>query len=101
MADEPMIAVEIVHALRDEQQVVALTVPRGTTAVEAVLLSRLAERYPTIDPRAAPLGIHGRPVPGDTVLREGDRVEIYRPLRADPKQARRRRAGETRKRDGS
>jgi putative ubiquitin-RnfH superfamily antitoxin RatB of RatAB toxin-antitoxin module len=97
MANEAMIFVAVVHALQDEQYVVTLTVRPGTTAAEAVRLSGLYERCPWIDPASAQLGIHGRVIPADALLRDGDRVEIYRPLRADPKQARRRRAVTARK----
>ena len=89
--DQP-IAIEVVYGLTDEQHVIALTVANGTTVAEAIALSGLALRYPQIESEAASVGIHGRVVARDAVLQEGDRVEIYRPLVADPKQARRRRA---------
>jgi putative ubiquitin-RnfH superfamily antitoxin RatB of RatAB toxin-antitoxin module len=92
MAAEGAIDVEVVYALPDEQRVVKLEVARGTTAGEAVRLSGLLEPYPGIDPATARIGLHGRVVTGDAVLNAGDRVEIYRSLIADPKQARRRRA---------
>jgi putative ubiquitin-RnfH superfamily antitoxin RatB of RatAB toxin-antitoxin module len=92
MAAHDPIAIEVAYALPDEQIVIALTVPRGTTAREAVELSGLSGRYPGISARACAIGIYGRVVAGDTPLRAGDRVEIYRALLADPKQARRRRA---------
>lgn len=92
MAAEPAIAVELVYALPGEQNVVELTLERGVTAAEAIRRSGLLERYPEIDLRSARIGIHGRITEGDTVLAHGDRVEIYRPLVADPKQTRRRRA---------
>jgi len=60
--------------------------------MEAILLSRIAEEFPEIDTATARLGIFGRPVTPDTVLGDSDRVEIYRPLAIDPKEARRRRA---------
>ena len=83
--------IEVVCALADDQRVVALEVARGTTAGEAVRLSGLLERYPEIDPATTRIGVHGRVVKDDAALCDGDRVEIYRPLIADPKQARRRR----------
>lgn len=92
MAPERPIRIELVYALADEQQVIELGLAPGTTAAEAIRLSGLLERHPEIDLGAARIGIHGRVVQGDTVLNEGDRVEIYRPLVADPKLARRRRA---------
>ena len=90
MAAEPAVSVEVVYACPGEQCVVALQVARGTTAAQAVRLSGLLERYPEID-FPAQIGIHGRVVQGATVLSDGDRIEIYRPLIAEPKQARRRR----------
>ena len=92
MAPERPIPVELVYALPDEQRVIEIRVAPGTTAAQAIRLSGLLERHPEIDARAGHIGIHGRVVQGDTVLNEGDRIEIYRPLTADPKLARRRRA---------
>lgn len=92
MADKRSIAIEIVYAVRAEQPVLALSVAEGTTVDEAITLSGLLQRYPAIATRTTEVGIYGQLVRRDTILREGDRVEIYRPLIADPKQARRRRA---------
>ncbi len=74
------LAIEVVYALADEQDVVALAVAPGTTACEAVGLSGLAQRHKQIDPGSMEVGIFGRVVASDAVLRNGDRVEIYRPL---------------------
>ena len=93
-----MIRIEVVYALHDEQALVALEVPEGTTASEAVERSGLAARFPGIDPARAPIGIFGRVTAPATPLRDGDRVEIYRPLQVDPKEARRARAGPRRTR---
>ena len=92
MAAERLIAVELVYALADAQEVVTLTVAAGTTLAEALRLSGITARYGEIDMGKAPVGIHGRIVAHDAKLEDGDRVEIYRPIKADPKQARRRRA---------
>ena len=92
MAAETLLDIEVVYALPDEQALVALSVPRGTTAGEAVERSGLAARFPEIAV-GAKLGVFGKVVAPDTPLASGDRVEIYRPLLADPKQARRGRAG--------
>lgn len=88
------ISIEVAYGLPREQVLLVLAVPPGTTAREAVRLSRLAERFPDIDPDHAPLGIFGKleKEPDVRVLREGERVEIYRPLLIDPKEARRLRA---------
>jgi len=87
-----MLRVEIVYALRDRQVLLALEVEGGTTARQAVERSGILQRFPEIDLARAGLGIFGRGVSPDTPLRDGDRVEIYRPLIADPKNARRERA---------
>jgi len=87
-----MLRVEIVYALRDRQVLLALEVEGGTTARQAVERSGILQRFPEIDLARAGLGIFGRVVSPDTPLRDGDRVEIYRPLIADPKNARRERA---------
>lgn len=86
--------VEVVFALPAQQALIALAVPRGTTALEAVRLSGIAERFPEypLQSEQLKLGIFGKAVKPDTVLREHDRVEIYRPLLADPKEVRRQRA---------
>lgn len=86
------IAVEVAFASPERQVVVSLIVPRGTTVRQAVELSGLLERVPEIDVRRNRLGVWGRVVSGERLLATGDRVEIYRPLRADPKEGRRRRA---------
>jgi hypothetical protein len=87
-----MLRVEIVYALRDRQVLLALEVEGGTTARQAVERSGILQRLPEIDLARAGLGIFGKVVSPDTPLRDGDRVEIYRPLIADPKQARSTRA---------
>jgi uncharacterized protein len=68
---------------------VALEVPPGTTVQQAFVRSGLAARHPGCE--TLPLGLWGRVRPGGTLLREGDRVEVYRALTVDPKEARRRR----------
>jgi putative ubiquitin-RnfH superfamily antitoxin RatB of RatAB toxin-antitoxin module len=90
--DKSGIAVEVVYALRDRQIVLTVRVPPGTTVGEAIEQSHIARELNGTDLTHAPLGIHGRVVSRDTRLQEGDRVEIYRPLVADPKQTRRERA---------
>lgn len=68
---------------------VALVVDEGTTLVDALRLSGLLERHPAIDLASQRVGIWGRVLPLATRLRERDRVEVYRPLTVDPKEARR------------
>ncbi|NNM81327.1 MAG: RnfH family protein [Burkholderiales bacterium] len=86
------IQVEVVYALPGVQNLLTVNVPEGATAQQAVELSGLPDQYPEI--ANLKLGIFGRLVKADTVLREKDRVEIYRPLIADPKEVRRKRAEE-------
>lgn len=89
-----MIRVEVAFARPDRQEIITLDVEEGTTAVEAVRRSGMAALFPEIDPDSANLGIFGKAIkkPSTHELREGDRVEIYRPLKIDPKQARLNRA---------
>ena len=84
--------IEVVYALREEQVLVALEVAEGTTARQAIERSGILRRFPDLDPENVPLGIFGRVAGPDALLKDGDRVEVYRPLVADPKDARRIRA---------
>lgn len=86
---EALIPVRVAYALPGEQTVVALDVTPGTGPREALRRSGLLDRYPQIDPRTCVLGIFGRVVGEDYPLRAGDRVEVYRPLLNDPREARR------------
>ncbi|MBL8473094.1 MAG: RnfH family protein [Rhodocyclaceae bacterium] len=86
--------VQVVFALPQRQEVVELELPSGTTVAQAVESSGLLQKYPEISLARNKLGIFGKIAKGDTVLRQGDRVEIYRPLIADPKEVRRQRAAE-------
>jgi putative ubiquitin-RnfH superfamily antitoxin RatB of RatAB toxin-antitoxin module len=70
---------------------VTLSLPEGATLLDALRESGLIERHPEIDPAQARLGIWGKLKEPADLLREGDRVEVYRPLRVDPKEARRQR----------
>jgi uncharacterized protein len=86
------LTVEVVYALAGAQDAVTLQLAPGATLRDAVLRSGLLERHPEIDLAAHKLGIFGTPAGPDRSLCDGDRVEIYRPLVMDPKEARRRRA---------
>lgn len=98
MEEVSRIKVEVVYALPGQQMAVRLDVPEGTTAAQAVMLSQLIEKFPEIRLDGQnKLGIFGRLTKPDTVLRQGDRVEIYRALLADPKEVRKRRAAEGKK----
>ncbi|MDO8293188.1 MAG: RnfH family protein [Gallionella sp.] len=88
------INIEAVYALPDEQTLFKQAVPEGATVAEAIRLCGILEKYPEIDLAANKLGIFGKLTQADTVLRNKDRIEIYRPLIADPKEVRRKRAEE-------
>jgi len=85
------IDVEVACATPSEQRLLRLRVGVGTTAAQAVQRSGMLEVFTELAAVPLRLGIFGREVAGDQLLRDGDRVEIYRPLTANPKQARRRR----------
>ena len=93
MADE-RIEVEVAYARPDEQLILPLQVPAGTTIEEAIRRSGVLERFPEIDLAQAKVGVFGKVGKLDQVLGPGDRAEIYRPLIADPKEARKQRAAE-------
>ena len=86
------IRVEVVLAMPDRQELIALEVPAGTTLAEAISLSGLPEMFEGFEPDFTKVGIFGQKASPEKVLHEGDRVEIYRPLIADPKEVRRQRA---------
>lgn len=87
---DPAIRVEVVYALRELQVLERVVLPAGSTVEAAIRASGLLERYADLD--LARVGIFGKATALSAVLREGDRVELYRPLTADPKETRRRRA---------
>ena len=89
------ILVELSYALPDQQILLAIDVEEGTTVNQLIELSGILEQFPDIDlGKTNKVGIFGKLTKLTTVLREKDRVEIYRPLIADPKEVRRRRAAE-------
>ncbi len=89
------IPVELAYALPDQQILLSLDVEPGTTVGELIEQSGILEQFPDIDVgKTNKVGIFGKLTKLNTVLREKDRVEIYRPLIADPKEVRRRRAAE-------
>lgn len=89
------IEVEVAYALPERQTIIAMTVTPGTTALEAVHRSGILTQFPDIDPASLAIGIFSRPLDGSVnpspqeyILQPRDRVEIYRPLLIDPKEAR-------------
>lgn len=99
MADFDLITVEVAYALPHKQKIISLLVAPGTSALQAVERSGIVKHFPEIDIDNAKMGIFGQSLgtkgldtAASHVLHEGDRVEIYRPLISDPKDARRKRA---------
>ena len=94
MADtrDGTIEVEVVYAQRQAQTVLTVRVVHGADIEQAIIQSRIIECHPEIDLATAVVGIYGQRKSLSTVLNDGDRIEIYRTLLADPKQARRKRA---------
>lgn len=88
------IRVEIAYARPDEQAIVPIEVPEGTTLEQVILRSRIQERFPEIQLQTAKVGVFGKLSKLSAAVRAGDRVEIYRPLLADPKEVRKKRAAE-------
>lgn len=91
---EPLITVEVVFAKPGEQALEELHVPAGSTIEAVVRQSGFLERFPEIDLSKNKVGVFGKAVALAASINEGDRVEIYRPLIADPKEARKKRAAE-------
>lgn len=99
MADFDLITVEVAYALPHQQKIIELLVEPGTTALAAAERSGIVKLFPGLDLTNAKMGIFGQTLgtkglglPNEHILQPGDRVEIYRPLTADPKDARRKRA---------
>jgi putative ubiquitin-RnfH superfamily antitoxin RatB of RatAB toxin-antitoxin module len=91
---ESLIEIEVVYATVDRQCLLKLSVPVGSTARSVVLNSGLGLQFPELDLATCPLGIFAKAIaaPEAHVLQAGNRLEIYRPLLADPKEVRRLRA---------
>ena len=87
-----VITVSVVYALPDAATEIVVDVPPQSTVGDALDRSRIAARHPEFDFAACAVGIFGRNVDRDHVLVQGDRIEVYRPLLADPKESRRKRA---------
>ena len=92
MSTDDSISVEVVIALPHEQTLLELSLPAGSTVADALRESRLAERYRDLSIKTMTVGIWGKPCDRTTVLMDGARVELYRELQIDPRDARRQRA---------
>ncbi len=89
MAAPGAINVEVVFGLADRQELIPLTIDAAATVEAAILKSGIAEKFPQQNISSCKVGIWGRAVQKNQSLREGDRIEIYRPLLIDPRDARR------------
>lgn len=89
MSEPELITVKVVYALPEKQKLVSIAVPAGTTARQALRLSSLGKLFPELSAEHCPVGVFGREVDSDFVLRDGDRVEVYRSLLNDPREQRR------------
>lgn len=105
MPDGDLITVEVAYARPDKQKIIELLVEPGTTAFQAAERSGIVKVFPEINLEEAKMGLFGQALgtkglkpPKEHELQPGDRVEIYRPLIADPKEARRKRAEKKRAR---
>jgi len=99
MANADDITIEVVYTLPEQAYLIPLKVTAATTIRQAIELSGLLQHCPEIDLNQNRVGIYGRLKELDTVLQAGDRVEIYRQLKVDPKDARRIRAEKKNKKD--
>lgn len=88
------IMVEVAYALPHAQVIIPVKMAEGATAEAAIMASGIINKFPEIDLGTNKVGIFGKLSKLDAVLRDLDRVEIYRPLIADPKEVRRQRAAE-------
>lgn len=94
-----MITVEVAYALPEKQKIVSVTVEEGTSILEAARQSTIVDEFPQLKLDGAKFGIFGKAsrAPETDSVRDGDRIEIYRPLIIDPKQARANRAAKAKK----
>ncbi|MCK5002217.1 MAG: RnfH family protein [Gammaproteobacteria bacterium] len=88
------INVEVAYAEPDKQLILPVNVDAGTTVGGAIVQSGIMMKFPELDIENSKVGIFGKMTKMTTVLQDADRVEIYRPLIADPKEVRRKRAAE-------
>lgn len=98
MAPLATVTVEVIYATPEHQAIETVRLPPGATVAHAISASGLLSRFPEIDLARQAVGIHGVRVRLTDAVAGGDRVEIYRRLRGDPKEMRRLRAGELRRR---
>lgn len=92
MVTRKAIRVEVVLGLPERQQLMSVEIAADTSCDEAISLSGIYDSFPDLDLAEVPVAIWGRPVNRDHPLKEGDRIEMLRPLAIDPREARRKRA---------
>lgn len=86
------VSIQVCYALPDSTVLLELSLTAGSTVKQAIDASGLLTRFPEIDLSVQKVGVFGKLKPLDAVMHEGDRIEIYRALKADPMESRRRRA---------
>jgi len=89
-----LIRAEVAYAAPDRQLIIPIEIPEGATLEQAIAQSRLQEQFPEIQLQTAKVGVFGKLSKRSAIVRAGDRIEIYRPLLADPKEVRKKRAAE-------
>jgi len=93
-SNSAQIMVELVYALPEEQTLLAFEIDEGATAEDVINKSGILEQYPELDLTKNKIGLFSKLIKLDHLMREKDRIEIYRPLIADPKEIRKKRAAE-------
>lgn len=88
------IRVEVIYPLPEKQEILSVVVPVGSSVRQAIEASGVLQKYPEIDLAKNKLGVFAKLAKAETLLRDRDRIEIYRPLIADPKEVRKQRAAE-------
>lgn len=88
------INIEVAYATPQKQLIVACEIEPGTAPRTAIQQSNIDQHFTEIDPKTCDIGVFGKAIADDYELNEGDRIEIYRPLIADPKEVRRQRAAQ-------
>jgi len=91
MGDQ-VIVVEVVYVKPEQQKIVEIKITKGSSIEQAIIESGMLLEYPEIDLKKFEVGIFGKVLKKDHIIKSGDRIEIYRPLIQDPKEARRNRA---------
>ncbi len=89
-----LMTIEVIYPLPEKQEIFSVKLPEGATVRQAIEACGILEKYPEIDLAKNKLGVFAKLAKPDTIVRHRDRVEIYRPLIADPKEVRKQRAAE-------